>query len=146
MNTDELESSLRHFTGTTQYARLFANVLLTDGAVYLADNAQAWWLMDVYASYLLDIDGDRELFTCLKLNVFENSAVVVIEDGNDHLIAKQVIDYTDFPLASIRLYGTYRPGAVRGVSIPKPQGGVGKAWAQCTGVVDCPSQGSNHRL
>jgi hypothetical protein len=39
--------------------------------------------------------------------VFESSAVVVIEDGNDHLIAKQVIDYTDFPLASITLYACW---------------------------------------
>ena len=89
MNAGELESSLRQFTGTTQYARLFANVLLTDGAVYLADNAKAWWLMDVYASYLLDIDGDREPFTCLKLTVSDNAAMVVIEDGNEHVIAKQ---------------------------------------------------------
>jgi hypothetical protein len=107
MNAEDLHSQLRQFTGTTQYARLFANVMLTDGAIYLADNAQAWWLLDVYASYLLHIDGDREPFTCLKLTVADNSAVVVIEDGNDHLIAKQVIDYTDFPLASITLYGCW---------------------------------------
>lgn len=107
MNADELKTQLGQFSGTTQYARLMANVLLTDGAVFLADNAKAWWLMDVYASYLLHIDGDRESFTCLKLTVSNNSAVVVIEDGNDHLIAKQVIDYTDFPLASITLYACW---------------------------------------
>ena len=88
-------------------SRLLAKVILTDGAVYLADKAKAWWLMDVYASYLLHIDGDREPFTCLKLTVFQNSAVVVIEDGSDRLIAKQVIEYTDFPLASITLYGCW---------------------------------------
>ena len=107
MNAEELKLQLRQFTGTTQYTRLLAKVILTDGAVYLADNAKAWWLMDLYASYLLHIDGDREPFTCLKLRVFENSAVVVIEDGNDHLIAKQVIEYTDFPLASITLYSCW---------------------------------------
>ena len=107
MNADELKAQLSQFSGTTQYTRLMANVLLTDGAVYLAENAKAWWLMDVYASYLLHIDGDVEPFTCLNLNVSENSAVVVIEDGNDHLIAKQVIEYTDFPLTSITLYGCW---------------------------------------
>ncbi len=107
MNAEELRSQLRQFTGTAGYTRLLTKVILTDGAVYLADNAKAWWLMDVYASYLLHIDGDVEAFTCLKLNVFENSAVVVIEDGNDHLIAKQVIEYTDFPLASITLYSCW---------------------------------------
>ena len=61
MNADELESQLSQFSGTTQYARLFAHVFLTDGAVFLADSAKAWWLMDVYASYLLHIDGNAEL-------------------------------------------------------------------------------------
>ena len=107
MNADELKTQLGQFTGSTQYARLFANVMLTDGAVFLADNAKAWWLLDVYASYLLHIDGDREPFTCLKMTVSNNSAVVVIEDGNDHLIAKQVIEHTDFPLNSITLYACW---------------------------------------
>lgn len=107
MNAEELERNLRQFTGTTQYARLFAHVLLTDGAVYLADNAQAWWLMDLYASYLLHIDGDAESFTCLRMTVADNAAMAVIEDGNEHVIAKQLIEYTDFPLASITLYGCW---------------------------------------
>jgi len=63
--------------------------------------------MDVYVSYLLHIDGDAEPFTCLKMTVSDNSAMVVIEDGNDHLIAKQHIEYTDFPLSSITLYGCW---------------------------------------
>ena len=107
MNADELESSLRQFTGTTQYTRLMDNVLLTDGAVFLADNAKALWLLDVYASYLLHINGDREPYTCLKLTVSDNSAMAVIEDGNDKVIAKQHIEYTDFPLASITLYSCW---------------------------------------
>ena len=107
MNADELKTQLSQFSGTTQYTRLMANVLLTDGAVYLAENAKAWWLMDVYASYLLHIDGDREPFTCLKLTVSDNSAIAMIEDGNDKVIAIQHIDYTDFPLAAITLYGCW---------------------------------------
>jgi hypothetical protein len=31
----------------------------------------------------------------------------VIEDGNDHVIAKQHIEYTDFPLPSMMLYGCW---------------------------------------
>ena len=107
MNADELKTQLGQFTGTTQYARLFANILLTDGAVFLADKAKAWWLLNLYASNLLHIDGDREPFTCLKLTVADNTAVAVIEDGNDHLIAKQHIEYTDFPLTSITLYACW---------------------------------------
>ena len=107
MDAAELETQLRQFTGTTQYARLYAHLFLTDGAVYLADNAKSWWLMDVYASYLLHIDGNKEPFTCLKMTVADDSAMVVIEDGNDKVIARQHIEYTDFPLESITLYGCW---------------------------------------
>jgi hypothetical protein len=107
MNAEALELQLRQFTGTTAYVRLYSNLLLTDGAVYLAEQAKCWWLMDVYASYLLHMNGDSEPFTCLKMTVADNSAIVVIEDGNDHVIAKQHIEYTDFPLAAITLYGCW---------------------------------------
>jgi len=107
MNADELETQLGQFTGTTQYARLYAHLFLTDGAVFLAEQAKSWWLLDVYASYLLHINGNKEPFTCLKMTVSDNSAMVVIEDGNDHVIAKQHIEYTDFPLPSIMLYGCW---------------------------------------
>jgi hypothetical protein len=79
----------------------------TDGAVYLADKAKAWWLLDVYASYLMQIDGNKESFTCLKVTTSNQTAMVVIEDGNEHVIAKQHIEHTDFPLASIMLYGCW---------------------------------------
>jgi hypothetical protein len=107
MNADELKDQLGHFTGTGYYSRFYPRVFLTDGANFLADHAKAWWLLDVYVSYLLHLDGDAEPFTCLKLNVSENSAMVVIEDGNDHLIAKQHIAYTDIPLSSITLYACW---------------------------------------
>jgi len=102
-----LKTNYRQFTGTTQYARLFAHLFLTDGAVFLADNAKAWWLMDVYASHLLHENGDSEPFTCLKLTVSDSSAMVVIENGNEKVIAKQHIEYTDFPLHSITLYSCW---------------------------------------
>ena len=107
MESKELEQQLRQFTGTTQYARLYAHVFLTDGAVYLADKAKAWWLLDVYASYLMQIDGNKESFTCLKMTTSNQTAMVVIEDGNEHVIAKQHIEHTDFPLANITLYGCW---------------------------------------
>ena len=107
MNAEELEQGLRQHTGSTQYAKFYANLLLTDGAVYLADNAKAWWLLDVYASYLLNINGNSDPFTYLKMTVADNTAMVVIEDGNDKVIAKQHIEYTDFPLANITLYGCW---------------------------------------
>ena len=107
MDAETLKRNLGHFTGSTQYAKLYAHLFLTDGAVYLAENAGAWWLLDVFASYLLHINGNQEAFTCLKMTVADNTAMVVIEDGNDKIIVKQHIEYTDFPLAEITLYGCW---------------------------------------
>jgi hypothetical protein len=81
MNAEELEKQLSQFTGTTQYARLYAHLFLTDGAVFLAEQAKSWWLLDVYACYLLHIDGNKEPFTCLKMTVSDNSAMVVIRSA-----------------------------------------------------------------
>jgi hypothetical protein len=107
MNVDELKAQLGQFTGTGHYSRFYPRVFLTDGAVFLAEQAKSWWLLDVYASYLLHIEGDAEPFTCLKMTVSDNSAMMVIEDGNEKIIAKQHIEYTDFPLPSIKLYGCW---------------------------------------
>lgn len=107
MTAEELEQALGHFTGTVGYARLYPTLLLTDGAVFFADNAGAWWLMDVYASYLLALDGDKEPFTVLKLTCANSSAYIVIDDGNGNVIAQQQIEFTDFPLSAITLYGCW---------------------------------------
>ena len=52
MNAKELSSILRQFTGTAHYYRLHNEVVLKDGAKYLADEARCYWLMDAIASYL----------------------------------------------------------------------------------------------
>ena len=41
----------------------------------------------------------------MKMTVSDHSAMVVIEDGNEKFIARQHIEYTDFPLNEITLYG-----------------------------------------
>ena len=51
----ELEANLPHFTGTENYTNLRypwlrSHFLLTDGAKYLAETAQAFWLMDAIAA------------------------------------------------------------------------------------------------
>lgn len=104
---NELLANLKHFTGCDQLARLTPKVLLTEGSRYLAERANCFWLFDVYASHLSVIDGNTEGFTCLKLKRTECSATVSIEDGNDNVLAKQIIEYTDFPLSEITLYGSW---------------------------------------
>lgn len=107
MNAAELEQSLAQFTGTTQYTQFHSDAWLTDGALWLADNAHCYWLLDVFYSYLFLLNGDEESFTTLKLTKTGRRALVVIDDGNANLIARQDIEYTDFPLAEITLYAVW---------------------------------------
>ena len=107
VNAEQLSNSLRQFTGTQQYARLTRTVVLTEGALYLAEQGQCFWLFDLYASYLSAINSDKDGFTCLKLSRANTSASVIIDDGNGRVLAKQNIEYTDFPLSAISLYGCW---------------------------------------
>ena len=103
----ELQTALANFTGTSQYHRIHSNTLLTDGAYYLAETAACYWLMDLYASHLASVDPNIESFTCLKLTKRGLGAEIVIEDGNSHALAKQQIEYTDFPLENFMFYAVW---------------------------------------
>ena len=107
MGSDEIVHALVQFTGTVQYTRYQPNLLLTDGIVYLAENAQCFWLLDLFSSYLSSIDGDQEWFAVLKLSRKGDGALAVIEDGNNKVFARQEIELTDFPLGSITLYACW---------------------------------------
>lgn len=48
-------ADLAQFTGTARYYRLNRKCLITDGAKYLADTVEAYWLLDAAASYLIDL-------------------------------------------------------------------------------------------
>lgn len=98
-----LTQTLPQFTGTERYYHLYPGLLLTDGAKYLADEAEAYWLLDVIWSHLPRVPKD-EWFVCAKLERQSDSATFTLGDGNGEVYASQVIPYTDFPLAEITLY------------------------------------------
>jgi hypothetical protein len=104
---EELLNELSHFTGTEAYHRfnmLFRNVVLTDGAHHLANAAQCFWLMDAIASYLTRPAVRQEPFQTWTLTVKNESGTLSCDDGNGNVLARQRIQYTDFPLDSIKLY------------------------------------------
>jgi hypothetical protein len=103
-----LEVDLRQFTGTERWYRwssLFPRFLLTDGAKYLADRAGAYWLMDIIGSYQHELD--KEGFQVWRLEKTGTEAVVVCDDGNGNVLAKQEIPYTNFPMNKVELYAIY---------------------------------------
>ena len=105
-NQQDLRNSLQQFTGTATYIKHSKFVVLTEGALFLAEKACCYWLYDLFASYLIPLNNKEE-FACLKLVKINDSANVTIDDGNSRTLAKQHIEYTDFPLESLVLYGCW---------------------------------------
>ena len=99
---DNLLRELSQFTGTEKYYRITPRHVLTDGAMYLAEQARCVWLMYAIASHLHRNIGDT--FCVAKLSVNDTRAVLTLDDGNGNVYAVQEIEYTDFPLNQIKLY------------------------------------------
>ena len=112
---DEIQAELPNFYGTEQYYRyspaLFNNVLLTDGAKFIAESCNAFWLMDVISSHIPSIKKAGDTFAVAKLTVKDSGAsFILVPDlpcDPREVFAKQKIEYTDFPLDEIKFYVQY---------------------------------------
>ena len=102
---DEILSELPNFYGTENYHRwsiLFRNFVLTDGAKYIAEECGAYWLMDAIASHLISYRDEG--FVVAKFAEYGSAWKLQLEDGDDRILARQTIEFTDFPLDEITLY------------------------------------------
>jgi len=107
MNTHELENNLSRFMGSENYYRVMPRLVITDGVRYLANQANSYWLVSTIYSYLITQPIYSE-FVVARLTVSGKTADLVLDDGNEQVIAKQAIDYTDFPLDEISIYCSYQ--------------------------------------
>ena len=107
MNTQELQSALRDFTGTQAYHRVLPRLVITDGVEYLASKANSYWLVSAIYSHLVTQPIHSELVVA-RLVVSGKTANLVLDDGNDQVICEQYIEYTDFPLGEVTIYCSYQ--------------------------------------
>jgi len=108
MNTEAtlIVAQLKQFTGSEQFYRhgLSRNHIYTEGVQFLAERAQAYWLLDKIALHGSSKIG-CERFQVWKLTVNPNgSATLTTEDGNDNVLRTENLSYTDFPLQEIALW------------------------------------------
>jgi hypothetical protein len=104
------KADLRQFTGSETWWRhpLVRDVLYTDGAKYVAEAGGAYWLLDEIA---FAQRGDKavaaEAFQFWKLTVKpDQTATLICDDGNGHIVLSKELEFTDFPLEEITLYFT----------------------------------------
>ncbi len=101
------QADLSQFIGTTQYyMHSFKRFTYTDGVKYLAEKADAYWLLDAIASHQPQLLNDPMLqyFQHWKLTVINNTAKLICEKGSNIIAATQDIPFTDFPLSSVQLF------------------------------------------
>jgi len=101
-------TALMQFTGSDNWYRhgLVRNVLFTDGAKYVADQAGAYWLLDEIALAQRFVKAvAAEEFQVWKLAVnADQTATLTCEDGNSNVVCTKRIPFTDFPPEGITLW------------------------------------------
>lgn len=107
-----LEAGLRMHTGTSRWFRHWLRQFTyTEGVQHLAQaqEASAYWLLDLIGSRNMEPALLGEEFIVWKLKVHpDQSAVAIAEDGNGRELSRQEIPWTDFPLDEVTLYLTDR--------------------------------------
>jgi hypothetical protein len=105
------ELELNQFCGSgTWYRHWTGKLIYTEGMQYLAENAQAYWLIDAIASYqgekVLTQDPLLQEFQVWTLTVNEDrtARLVCVADSGQEAAVTQDIELTDFPLSEIKLY------------------------------------------
>jgi hypothetical protein len=94
---------LGQFVGSCEFYRHpLGGMLFTDGVHYLAEEAGAFWLIDVVASFQTTRKLRADSFQLWRLERHaknpEGAIVTARHDTDSPVVARQVIEYTDFPL------------------------------------------------
>jgi WD40 repeat protein len=108
------QNELAQFYGTTKWHRfsqLFPNLLLTDGAKYIAENGGqegAYWLMDAIGSYqpqLLKTPTlrDFQLWT-IAVNPDKTAKLTCRADSDLEPEVEQLIEHTDLDVKELSMY------------------------------------------
>ncbi|MFA7254424.1 MAG: DUF6876 family protein [Patescibacteria group bacterium] len=111
LDSAALSVALSQFTGTEQWYRhpLNRRMLYTDGVQYLAENGGqqgAYWVLDKVALEICPLlDSKKQAFGAVSLTVNpDQTAVMIVTDGNDQLLLRREMRYTDLQNGEWRFY------------------------------------------
>lgn len=132
-------SQLNQFTGTEGYMLLnvinipvrvstknygTVNAAMTDGVVYLRENANCYWLLDAIVSHLPKLLKNERCcdFSVWILKKVGNGAeLTAVADSGEEPVIKQMIEYTDFPFSEegeFKLFGQIGALNIKGKNTP----------------------------
>ena len=103
---ETLEADLAQFCGSETVYKHWLGLIYTDGVKYLAEKAGAYWLIDLVASHQRGkLRQEPFQVWTLTVNLKKQTARAECRADSDTPILKaQNIEYTDFPLPSIKLW------------------------------------------
>ncbi len=106
LNRQHLLRDLAHFTGDLErYRHWTGRTIYTPGVQYLAQKANAYWLIDLVVSWQLQHKVAAAPFQIWKLTVRpDRTATATATNGGDRELAPQAIPFTDFPLEEVSLW------------------------------------------
>jgi len=111
VSKEELENIMAHCYGTEAYHKYAiipsCSILLTDGAKAFADNADAYWFIGDFYSYIPTIkriDPNEYLFVVTLLVNKDNTASLIITNGEEKTIVRKDYNYTDCPEGKWKFY------------------------------------------
>ena len=102
---EDIRRVLSFQTGSEHQWKIFHDDApkITDGVKIMIEMCGAFWLVTAIVSWQSDEKVRKEPFQVWTLKIgsgkFPDGGVLVCEDGNNHEVAKQEIEYTDFPLS-----------------------------------------------
>lgn len=109
---------LRHFTGSERFYRHLLNrqVVFTEGVRFLAEQAEAFWLIDAIASYFGSPEMRAAMSSDPRLNSMQFWTLTVTDgrgelemeaDADEPAAITQDVPFTDFPLDRIDIWAGY---------------------------------------
>ena len=102
-------ADLQQFTGSETIYRhkMIRKVLYTDGVRHMAAEGGAYWLIDEIAlaqHFNRAVTPEEFQVWTLTVNGDDKTAVLICDDGNNNVLLRKDIPFTDFPLHQIKLY------------------------------------------
>ena len=101
-----LNDGFRHFIGTEHYySHLIRTCVFTDGVKAMADQYQAYWLIDVIVSYQMTKRIKGIPFQIWSITSAQGKATIEMRQDTDQpVLVRQQIPFTDFPEGSLEIY------------------------------------------
>ena len=103
----EIIAALPYFHGSEQlfeHKTLFGRLHLTEGAAYIREKAQCRWLYDLIQSYQRGSMKLQDFQNWTLEKVSDIAFLVTCTDGNKNVLARQKIEFSDFPLGSYTVW------------------------------------------